>query len=83
MGEGDASKRIRTGRRDEKSTEDGCVQKWKHPEQCVRALTSKALTYCQGNDQSAQFYSTGLITDRVKMQILPTETIGHSVPNNF
>lgn len=45
IGERDGSKRIRTRRREEKSTEDGCLQKWKHPEQCVKAMTSKALTY--------------------------------------
>lgn len=58
MGGRDGSRRI--GRRGEKSTGDGCLQKWK---QRVRARTSKALTYCRGNEQSARFYSTELITD--------------------
>lgn len=45
----------KTGRREEKSEDYGCLQKWKNPGQYVKPGTSKALTYCQGNDQSAQF----------------------------
>lgn len=42
-------------RREEKSEDYGRLQKWKNPGQYVKAETSKAQTYCQENDQSAQF----------------------------
>lgn len=38
--------RDKQGKGEEKNIEGVCLQKWKHPEQYVRAMTSKALKYC-------------------------------------
>lgn len=64
----------------EKSTDDGCLQKRKHPEQCVRGMTSKALTHDQDMISQHGFTVQGSSLT-VEMKIRPIEPIEHSVPN--